>query len=173
MAIRKCTVADLQDIMKALASYYRYTDLYLELSDTTDAYQWYIDRYTEATKQIVEMGMSYKQNGNYLLSIPAKVVKEKNPWLYDECFEAIYGMKEWIEREVNDVIFITAIGPKGGHLNLDTYKLFDYACSNAGNSTILTDAFASNFECDEFAKHSDFKRVVIVGHPYFRYGLKR
>lgn len=173
MAIRKCTVADLPAVMKSLAGYYRYADLYLELSDSTDAYEWYIDKYTDATKQIIELGMSYKQGGSYMLTIPAKVVKEKNPWLYDECFEGIYGMKEWIEREVNDVIFVTAIGPKGGHLNVDIYKLFDYVCDNAEGNTVLTDALASTFECEEFAKHSDFKRVVVVGHPYFRYGFKR
>lgn len=173
MAIRKCTVSDLPAVMDALANYYRQSALYLELSNKADAYDWYIERYTEATKQILELGMSYKQNGSFLLTVPAKVVKEKNPWLYDECFEGIYGMKEWIERETTDVIFVTGIGPKNGHVNRDIYKLFDYVCDNAEGCTVLTDALASTFECDEFAKHSDFKRVIVVGHPYFRYGFRR
>lgn len=122
MGLQKMTKDDVEKAMRAIANYYRDADLFLYASNTTDAYDYYVNEFTKDTEIIVEQGYSYKFKNNYVIAMDMKKLFEEYPEVCEHYFRCGTGIYETVKRERDDCLFICALGPDGGSMTRNSIK---------------------------------------------------
>ena len=168
--LRNLTIKDTDSAVRKIANYYRKSRLYLDVSNTTDAYDWYIDTYMHDTELIISQGYSYEYRGQYLIACDVPRFYEEHPEEANHYFGIVPAILEAIKRENKDgdnALFICAIGPKGEFMDNNTYDMLETFVAMA-NCVVLTDC-ATGYDINEFHKRTTAKRLNIGGNEYWRW----
>ena len=168
MVLTKITTSELEPAMHQIANYYRKSRLYLDVSNTLDAYQYYIDTYTEDTKVIIEQGHSYKYKGGYLIACDLNRLKEEHPDVYEHYFGIVPAIERYISRQALPAMFICAIGPKSDYISRDEYKLINTFAKQVTGYILWTDCPVNN-DIKDFPHRTKSYAVLIDGAEYFRW----
>lgn len=172
--MKQMFIKDVDKAMKNIANYYRNSRLYTYLLNTEDAYQAYIDAYTEDTKLLVEQGHSYWLKNEFLIGVRLDVFAEEHPEAFHHYFDCIYSaMQASIDKEPNDVIFICAIGPSKDCFTADTYKLVkEFVDKYSEQYTVLTDC-PVEIDFKNFPKYTGSSLIRLAGREYFRWPRRK
>lgn len=170
--LRNLTIKDVDAALDKIANYYRKSRLYLDVSNTTDAYEWYKNEYREDTAAIIEQGHSYEYKGQYLIALDLIQFYEEHPEEAKHYFGIVPTIKDAIEREAKSgehALFICAFGPKDEFMDKNSYDLIELFVSMC-NCVVLTDC-ATGYDIQEFHKRTTAKRFMISGIEYWRWAL--
>lgn len=161
---------DVEKAVKNIADYYRHSRLYTYLANADDAYQFYIDQYTEDTRLIIQQGFSYYERNEYLVALRLDVFEEQHPDEFHHYFDPILHVIEpVIRREPSDVLFICAAGPSKGFFTRDTYRLVNEFIKKYNRQyTVLTDC-AVEIDFEKFPDYTGSQLIRVAGREYFRW----
>ncbi len=164
---------DVSPAVERIANYYRHSRLYTNLLNTDDAYQAYIDNFTEDTKLIVEQGYSFYNKKEYLIAVDLEQFAIDHPEAYQHYFGCILNtIKPAFDREKNSVLFICAIGPSHDFFTRDTYTLVnDFVKEYGDDFTIFTDC-PVEIDFKRFPEYTGSSLVVLAGGEYYRWSRR-
>lgn len=172
--MKRMSDSDVEQAVKQAANYYRTSRLYTSLYNTDDAYSSYIDDLTDDTRLIVQQGHSYKLKNEFIIALNLKQFEAEHEKSYHHYFDCINNyMMPYIDRELDEVIFICAACPSHQFFTSDTYRLFnEFAVEYSSKYIILTDC-PVEIDFGNFAGRTGSRKVLIAGMEYFRWGCRR
>lgn len=169
--LRNLMNKDTDAAVERIARYYRNSRLYLYESNATDAYQFYIDRYTHDTELIIEQGHSYEYKGNYLISLDVVKFFNEHPIEAENYFGIVPAIYDACEREKDNTLFICAFGPKKGYMDKASYDCLELFAKKYSDYAILTDC-PTGYDIEVFHKNTTSNRILIGGREAWRWGVR-
>lgn len=166
--IKPLKVTETELAVEKIAQYYRQSRLYLQESNSSDAYQFFIDTYTEDLRIIISQGFSYQFKGNYLVACDLTKLYEEHPDVAEHFFGIVPQIKQACEEQDRDTLFICAFGPNGDHIGLDGYNLIESFVKMHKEYIILTDCPAG-YDMDVFCNYTTAKKVRVTYENAWRW----
>ena len=169
--LRNLINKDTDAAVEQIARYYRHSRLYLHESNSTDAYQFYIDSYTRDTELIIEQGHSYAYKGNYLIALDVIQFFKEHPKEAQHYFGIVPAILDACEREVDKSLFICAFGPKKEFLDKHSYACLEAFVKMYKDYVVLTDC-PTGYDIEVFHKRTTSDRILIGGREAWRWGIR-
>lgn len=155
------------------AMYYRNSNLYTMLSNSGDAYDFYVNEYLNDMYTIVEEGFSYYLHNDYLFAIRPDVFELQHKDVYDHYFGIIDKHLDYrADMEDANLLHIFALGPTNGMFNGDTVRLInEFVKRYQKDYTIITEAYTTS-DKDLFQKQLGCRIVNNGGFEFVRWGRR-
>lgn len=170
MALKKISPLSVNKVVEQAAEYLRDDGLYLHLSNSTDAKDWLVENLGKNIKDIINLGYSYEQAGNYIVACDVTKLQKENPQLFEDTFSMYRYTIKQIEREKKDVMFICLIVPKKQYMDNSTIKaLKEFLKTYSKNYVILTDGIHEK-DINTLKKSINSSELSIDGMHIFRWG---
>lgn len=165
-------LSDKDSALKQAANYYRYNVIYTNLSNSQDAYEWYIKEYNKTFDDLINLGTCYKNKDDYVLCANVTKMKNEMPDLYNRCFGVYNGFDRYISREKSDVIFMLTACPSKGYMSESFYSLIKDVLNKYKDYVVITDFYIEE-ELEIFKKYFRPSTLNLDGLNYSRWSKGR
>ncbi len=167
------TASQVEQATKNCAMYYRNSNLYTMLSNSGDAYDFYVNSYTQDMYEVVKEGFSYYNKDEYLFAVRPDIFELNHKETYEHYFGVIdEHLDNRAQTEEANLLHIFAIGPSKGMFNEDTVKLIrEFVKRYQREYTIITEAYTTS-DKQLFQQQLGVRIININGFEYVRWGRK-